>query len=297
METPVVKTQTTFGWRRIILHFPLTLFCLLTYAFSWWSIPFGGQIPHGPALAAVLVLAMTEGRFGLANLLRQFTHWRVRWYWYLAAPGIVLLYHLIAFVLNLLRGATVVHTAQIDGWRSLLWLVLPLLVLGGQWEEPGWSGYALPYLQKRFAHLAYGPLVASLILGVLRGSWHLPLLAYGFVPWYDVVFLSLAMQFIISWLYNRTQGSLPVVMLFHLASNIAGAIMPAVFAGTEYAQYSMLFVTLACLCALVIVGAAGPALGQRADAAQVTLPAPSNAANNELGVASRNLLFRNRRKR
>jgi pimeloyl-ACP methyl ester carboxylesterase len=111
--------------------------------------------------------------------------------------------------------------------------------------------------------LAYGPLIASLILGVLRGVWHLPLFAVGLIPWYDVVFLSLAMQFIASWLYNRTRGSLPVVMFFHLASNVAGVIMPLLFTGADLTAHSRLFVALACLCALVVVGVAGPALGVR----------------------------------
>jgi uncharacterized protein len=261
MNRSAAKNQSIFNWRQVLERYPLTTFFLLAYALSWWSIPFGGQIPHGPALAAVLVLAATEGRLGLAGLWRQFTHWRVNWYWYLVAPGIVIAYQLVALVLNLTQGATVADATPLgNGWWAVL---LPLLLLGGQWEEPGWCGYALPRLQKRFAHLVYGPLIASLMLGVLRGVWHLPLLAYGFIPWYDVLFLSLAMQFIISWLYNRTQGSLPIVMLFHLTSNIAGAIMPLVFVGAGYTRYSMLFVALACLCALVIVGAAGPALGMR----------------------------------
>jgi uncharacterized protein len=260
MNTPLAKSQSAFGVRQILGRYPLTTFFLLTYALSWWSIPFGGQLPHGPALAAILVLAVTEGRHGLAGLWRQFTRWRVAWYWYCVAPGIVVGYHLVALGLNLLRGATLAETASLDGWRVLL-LVLPLLALGGQWEELGWCGYALPRLQQRFAHLAYGPLIASLILGVLRGVWHLPLFAYGFIPWYDVVFLSLAMQFTLSWLYNRTGGSLPVVMLLHLTSNVAGVIMPLLFTGVDFAGYSRLFVILACLCALIIVGVAGPALG------------------------------------
>jgi uncharacterized protein len=150
MNTAVAKSQPTVGLRHILGRYPLTIFFLLAYALSWWSIPFGGQIPHGPAVAAVLVLALTEGRRGLAALWRQFTHWRVAWYWYLAAPGIVVGYHLVALILNLLRDATLLESAALDGGRVLLAL-LPLLVLGGQWEELGWCGYALPRLQQRFA--------------------------------------------------------------------------------------------------------------------------------------------------
>src|SRR5262245_27108894 len=114
MNTSVAKPRSAFGLRRLLGRYPLTTFFVLTYALSWWSIPFGGQIPHGPALAAVVVLAVTEGRRGLSDLWRQFTRWRVGWYWYLAAPGIVVGYHLVALVLNLLRGATLADVTTLD---------------------------------------------------------------------------------------------------------------------------------------------------------------------------------------
>ena len=177
MNAASSKQLPASSLHRIILRFPLTIFFLLTYLFSWWSIPFGGQIPHGPALAALLVLAMSEGRFGLATLWRQFTHWRVGWYWYLAAPGIIVLYHLLALTLNLLQGATALNPLAAQGWQPQV-MLLTLLLLGGEWEELGWSGYALPHLQERFAHLAYGPLLAGLIVGGFRAVWHLPLMAY-----------------------------------------------------------------------------------------------------------------------
>jgi hypothetical protein len=267
MNTPTIKRSALYIPSHIVGRFPLTTFFLLAYLLSWWSILWSGQIAHGPMLACLIVLALTEGRAGLERWWRHFTHWRVKWYWWLVAPGIVVGYQLAALLLNLLMGTTLTSTTQFRGWHLLIQL-WPLLLVGGQWEEPGWCGYALPRLQSRFAHHAYGPLLASLILGLLRGVWHLPLFALGYIPWFDVLFLSLAMQFIASWLYNRTQGSLPVVMLFHLTSNIAGAVMPLIFTSADYGLHSALFVALACLWALVIVVAEGPALGLQAPIAR-----------------------------
>jgi membrane protease YdiL (CAAX protease family) len=60
----------------------------------------------------------------------------------------------------------------------LFTVFLPLIPYGivapGLAEEPAWRGFALPRLQAR-----YGPLLASLILGLLHALWHTP--AY-FVP-------------------------------------------------------------------------------------------------------------------
>jgi membrane protease YdiL (CAAX protease family) len=49
-------------------------------------------------------------------------------------------------------------------------LVLVLLIGGPLGEEPGWRGYALPILQRRF-----GPVTGALVLGLVWAVWHLPL--------------------------------------------------------------------------------------------------------------------------
>jgi hypothetical protein len=79
--------------------------------------------------------------------------------------------------------------------------LLTAVIFGGQ-EELGWRGYALPRLEQRHA-----PLVATLILGLARGVWHIPLDgAAGFV-------VPLVLAFFYSWLYNRTQSVLLCILL------------------------------------------------------------------------------------
>jgi hypothetical protein len=73
----------------------------------------------------------------------------------------------------------------------------------------------------------------------------------GAIPWYDVVFFSIAFQFLISWLFNRTGGSVLIVMLFHLTSNvIGGGIMVPLFSGADHARYYVLFIAIAWLMAV-----------------------------------------------
>ncbi len=70
---------------------PLVTFFILTYALTWALVPLiGGVIPQMPLLAAVIVLAFSEGNAGLKALFRQATHWRVGWIWYLIAPGLII---------------------------------------------------------------------------------------------------------------------------------------------------------------------------------------------------------------
>jgi len=249
--------------RRIVSGHPLTVFVILAYALSWWSIPFadGGILPHGPFLAAIIVVLLTQGRGGLKEWVRGILSWRCAWYWLLIGPGLVIAYLLLALGLNRLLGGTITSTAHLD---SLPATFLTLMLLGGVWEEPGWTGYALPLLQERYAGRPLGQLRASLHMGAIRVAWHLPLMISGAIPWYDVVFFSVAFQFLISWLYNRTSGTVWVVMLFHLASNIiGGAVVLPLFAGTDQTRYYVLFIAAAWLLALLLNWPNGWSMGQQ----------------------------------
>lgn len=236
-------------------------FVVITYLLSWWSAPFanGQIIPYGPALAAVIVLAITSGRSGLRSLWRRITLWRVAWYWYVIGPGMIAGYLAGAYVLNLLMGASVTNPPHIPSLVTFL----ELLLLGGLWEEPGWSGYALPNLQERFVRRPNGALIATLVTGVVRAIWHLPLVIYGHIPWFDILIFSFAFQIMISWLFNRSGGSVLIVMVFHFASNVlAGGIMFPAFTGAARTSYYALCVALACVIALVILWKSRLKLGQ-----------------------------------
>jgi hypothetical protein len=240
--------------RDVLKRYAIVLFFPLAYLLSWWSILVpqanGGILPHGPALAALLLIALTEGRTGLAAWWKRIANWRVSWIWYLAAPAILVAFHLGGGLLNLLLGATLQPFEWSRIWPSLMLLVF----LGGQWEEPGWTAYALPKLQE---NLAGRPLLASTILGALRAIWHLPLMFSGAIPWYDVLFLSFAFQFMISWLYNRTNGSALIVILFHFTSNILSVVTHQLFTGTEYTPHYILFIAVAFVSTAILIATTG----------------------------------------
>ena len=238
--------------RRAINEHPLTAFVIVAYILSWWSVPFanGGIIPHGPFLSAVIILAITKGRAGVGDLFRRMISWRGGWYWLLIGPGLVVAYLLLALALNLLLGATISNAFQL---RTFIPSLVMLLLLGGVWEEPGWTGYALPLLQNRYGNRPLGLLMASLHMGIIRAVWHLPLVLSGAIPWYDAFLFSIAFQFLITWLTNRTGGSILIVMLFHLTSNIVGGgIMVPLFSGPDHTRYYVLFIAIAWLFAFLL---------------------------------------------
>lgn len=239
-------------------RYAIVLFFPLTYLLSWWSVLVpqaeGGILPYGPALAALILIALTEGRAGVSVWWKRVTNWRVSWIWYVIAPAIMIAFQLGGGLLNLLLGAGL-HPIELSNlWPS----VIMLLFLGGQWEEPGWTAYALPKLQERFAGR---PLLASAILSVLRGVWHLPLVFSGAIPWYDMLFFSFAMQFTISWLYNRTDGSAWIAILFHFTSNVLNVVSHQLFTGADWTRHYILFIAVAFVLTALLVarGTAGTA--------------------------------------
>lgn len=213
------------------------LFFLVTFAFSWacWIplavtgvesqfLDVAGRF--GPLVAALLLTGFVDGRAGLAKLLRGMLIWRVHPGWYafafLATAAIVL----AAIGINVALGG---QTPQFND-PAQLYLVIPVflyvLVLSVAGEETGWRGYALPRLQER-----WGPLWASLAIGIVWGVWHLPLFwmpgnFHADIPIGLFVLQDVGLAVVLTWLFNRTGGSLLLVHLFHAASNTTLGVLP-----------------------------------------------------------------------
>ncbi len=231
-----------------IKRHPLIAFFILAYALSWLLVPFGGDmLPYGPMLAAITMLVLSEGKAGLKMFFSQVKHWRVGWIWYLIAPGIVVAFTAGAVALNLLLGAQISPDYEPYSVGYLLLGVIIVLLIGGLWEEPGWTGYALPRL-----YAGRSLLQASLILAIFRTVWHLPLFLEGNIPWSDIV-LNFAAQIFISWLYYRTNRSVLIVMLLHFSSNYVSEIVFSLFEAGDNIQFVWLKTGLACLIALSLI--------------------------------------------
>lgn len=236
--------------KQFFKRYELVFFFLFTFILSWFAVPLmdGALIPQGPMFAAMLLIALTQGRQGLRDYWKRLTRWRGG-QWYLVGTALIVGYQGIALAVNLWLGAEMAEPVR---WLSL-GILVQLLFFGGQWEEPGWTGYALPKLQERFANRPNSLWSAALILGLFRAIWHTPLLLYGKIFWFDVLMFSVAFQVLIAWLYQRSGRSVPVVMWFHFMSNVIGATLFPVFSGADRLTYYVLFMSLATLVALALV--------------------------------------------
>lgn len=250
----------------MLARHPLVFFFLIAYAGSWLlEVPIAlsktgtGLLPFtiprpllalaiaaatflGPTLSAFIMTGITEGRIGIGRLLRRYVLWRVGFRWYmfvlLVIPAIEVL------------GAIVVPGALASFQSLTLSLVLTYpvafvstFILGGPLgEEPGWRGFALPRLQP-----LHGPLVGSVILGILWALWHLPLFWSGVwtpptIPNIVMFILMItALTIIMTWVFNNAKGSLLITMLMHASFNtFANKMVAPLFPAPILSEYGLL---------------------------------------------------------
>ncbi len=214
----------------------LTAFFVLAFALSWypWILALvrgqsTGPNPLGPFVAGIVVTWVVAGRTGLIEFFKRIARWRVGAKWYavifLTPPLLCLL--AVAFTLCVMPHATMAPLS-LEKIREVPERFVFILLFIGLGEEPGWRGFALPQLQAR-----HSPFRASLILAPLWALWHLPLLGTEFAwpivaPFVVSVF---GATFMLTWIFNRTNGSVLLPMLFHATVNTVGAglIFPPLF--------------------------------------------------------------------
>lgn len=238
-----------------IRRYPLPIFFTLAFGFTWANwLPqalanFGLAVPmppgwvallagYGPALAAVIVTALTLGRAGLRSLGRRLLTWRVGLRWYAAAllipagtvlAGIVLLG---LFTPPAALPAPWPLPFGLEGdplWTRLL-VLFAVFTLGfdGLGEELGWRGYALPKLQERRTALR-----SSLVLGMFWATWHIPYAlsagsAMEGTPFLFTLLDVLAKSVLMTWIFNHTRGSVLLAILFHATDNTLATLLPHV---------------------------------------------------------------------
>lgn len=295
--------------RSFMTRHPIASFLALFYGLGWACfVPsllgrqgFGilpADLPVDPfrllsivffALVPFAVTRIIDGPGSARRLFGQVRHVRVGPQWYLIAlfgPPAALF-----VVAILLKGMAPIEAlaANVTGIPTVFLLgVVVLALLGNLWEETSWSGFVTARLQAR-----YGPLRSSFIVAPLFGLYHLPLffiigglsdspdrLPIAQLPLYATFLLivfSGPMRILLTWIYNSTGHSIPVVALFHASINATGgaAILATYFAGVDGV---LLYAALAVFALIVVVatrGRMGLAPTDGVEARQSSLPQPA----------------------
>jgi CAAX protease family protein len=197
----------------------------------------GAARGYTPALAAIVTTLALSGRDGLAALWQRVKKWRVAPRLYALALLGPLGASLVALLGARLSGAVApLAPGAVPLPKLAIVFVFFALVDGPLGEEIGWRGYLLPKLLER-----RGPLVASLVVGVVWYLWHLPLyLATGrfemtatFLLGYLVQ--NVAWSFVHTWFFRRSGGSAFLAVLLHTAGNYSVYLLVTFFPALEQA--------------------------------------------------------------
>jgi membrane protease YdiL (CAAX protease family) len=240
-----------------IKKYSLLIYFALTFTISWGGILLlagPGGIPIdteksenlmpfiymamliGPSFAGILLTGLIDGRAGFRELLSRLLRWRIGAHWFAAALlATPLLASVVLLALSLLSPEFFPGIFTSGDKATLLLSGVTMGLMVGIFEEPGWTGFAVPRLRLR-----YNALNTGLIVGLLWGLWHflvfwekgsfsgaLPLAIlltrlFSWLPPFRVLMV---------WIYDRTE-SLLVTMLIHASLVVATLIIvPLTLAG------------------------------------------------------------------
>jgi len=176
----------------------------------------------GVALTSIILTWIQEGRGGVRNIFSRIGLWKVSVQWY----AVALLTPPVLIVVALLLLRTLISK---DFSPNFFPLGLLFGIFPGFFEEIGWMGYAFPKMQSN-----YSALTASILLGVLWGMWHLPVVdslgaatphgAYWLSFFLAFIAVVTAMRVLIGWVYSNTQ-SLLLAQLMHASSTASLVIL------------------------------------------------------------------------
>lgn len=170
-------------------------------------------IDLGVLLTALVLTGVLDGGKGLRNIFSRLGRWRANILWY--AVALLVPPALILVVLTIFRTAiSPVFTPKFFAFGMVFGI--PALL-----EEIGWTGYAYPRMRAKQSALA-----AAIVLGVLWGLWHAPVVDYlgaaaphgaYWLPFFlSFVAIVAATRVLIVWVYSHTE-SLLLAWLMHFS--------------------------------------------------------------------------------
>lgn len=188
----------------------------------------------GASMPSIMGIALT-GYFGgvrkIKQLLKKLTNWKFNIIIYLLSlitlnAQLFLSYFIfsaIGFNIKVFANSSF-QGFKTDSVLGIFALFIVIVLFGGPLQEEfGWRGFLLPRLQKKFH-----PVYSAVIVGVVWSLWHLPMFfisgtGYNNFLIYMVETIILSIE--ITWIYNKTNGSLLFPVLIHGIDNTYGVVL------------------------------------------------------------------------
>lgn len=185
---------------------------------------------YGPSIGAIITTLIYNGFSGTLKLLKKIFLFK--------APLIIYVSVIILPIIFVLTGIGLYHQFigsvgdfNLEAYSSIPLVLWTGLYAGPLGEELGWRGYLLPKLQEN-----YSALKSATIIGIIWFCWHIPLFwapfgslvsgeAITFLPVTAYLIMILCLSYIITWMVNRSNGSVFIAILFHLSINAGLALL------------------------------------------------------------------------
>lgn len=237
-QIPCFFALSLFAW---LIWIPQAAreFGVLQWAPSLQS-PLNALTVWSPGLAAMFLAYRETGKTGIGELFRSLARWRVEVRWYAIALLLEPCKWLVAYAIDstmgreLQLGPALLQNAFGTSAAFMIPVAAIFTLPNALGEELGWRAFALPRLQSR-----HGPLAASVIIGLFWGLWHVPAwLAWNssdptVIPIAAIAVNMVPASVIFTWLYNRSAGSLLIVVLYHASVANKGYFLPKLPTFTE----------------------------------------------------------------
>lgn len=198
-----------------------------------------------PAITALSMIAILSKKQGIINFVRELIPTNTNAIWFAVS--------IILPIIIVFGGAVIFHLSNGDGLnlstKTLSFGTIIVIVIGCIGEELGWRAYLLPLLIRKYNN----KVLASVILGILWGCWHVGDYGEG-IGFLFFVFSTIGMSIILTWLYYRGKKNFLTALLFHTFYNLSGvflALLPE--NGIPSVQYRIIFAMVPCGIAILLV--------------------------------------------
>ena len=282
---PLQPAAPQRGIKALLARYPLVSFFVMAYAFSWivwapWVLGEDGANVLPPALSVPSCGGeVVTRRWYLCRTdplcVHHDSHDRreggcapsarpvgvvaggLRWYLF-ALMGVPLIMLLGTMVYSM----SLPNLGALGGPSYLLSYLASfafVTVLGGPlFEEIGWRGFALARMER-----LQGPLLASVILGVMWALWHLPEFLVpswaassgggGIVGIASFTLTAITFTIVITWVFNNTRASVLLAILVHSSIDTFTIPLAAIFPAWAIASAFPLMIGFGVVAVVLIV--------------------------------------------
>jgi len=145
--------------------------------------------------------------------------------WYALAVAIYPLIKFIGVFLSVKLFPTQFEQPVINLIAIIPFFLFSIVFYAAIGEEIGWRGYALKKLQQK-----HNPFVATLFIALVWSIWHIGYFVlvenYSTQQIPGVVIWTIVASFLATWFFNKTNGNILILILFHASVNFAIMFAP-----------------------------------------------------------------------